>query len=328
MSSSIIKPVVSVLVTVYKRTQFISCALESVLNQTFRDYEIIILDDSGTSICKDICKSFLGMGHVHYHANSQTLGVARSLRDGIKDSKGEFVAILNDDDYWEPDFLTSLLPPLQADSRRVLAFSDHWLMNANGELELDATEANTARYGRAFLAEGDIPNPSEFILVKNGVPLAMGSVFRKNALDASSLNSSLSGAYDFWISCALASTRGSFYHVPKRLTRWRLHSQMETNRPGPDKSECNIYLITEILSRRWFPGFEKLLRCRLADAFFRAGLDRMDFGRVTEAVRYFLKSLCVSPSWRPMLAMPLCLFPRPVRQTIRLWVKQARRQAA
>jgi glycosyltransferase involved in cell wall biosynthesis len=249
------------------------------------------------------------MGHVHYHANSQTLGVARSLRDGIKDSKGEFVAILNDDDYWEPDFLTSLLPPLQADSRRVLAFSDHWLMNANGELELDATEANTARYGRAFLAEGDIPNPSEFILVKNGVPLAMGSVFRKNALDASSLNSSLSGAYDFWISCALASTRGSFYYVSKRLTRWRLHSQMETNRRSLDKSECNIYILTEILSRRWFPEFERCLRFMLAEAWFRVGRDKMDFKKRSQACSCFLKSFLLCPKFKPLIAIVLAILP-------------------
>jgi glycosyltransferase involved in cell wall biosynthesis len=308
VSLSIKKPVVSVLVTVYMRTQFISSALESVLNQTFRDYEIIILDDSGNSICKDICKHFLGMGHVRYQANSQTLGVACSLRNGINDSKGEFVAILNDDDLWEPDFLASLLPPLQADSRRVLAFSDHSLINANGELELEATEANTARYGRAFLPEGEIANPAEFVLVKNGVPLAMASVFRKKALDTSSLTQSLAGAYDFWISCALASTRGTFYYVPRRLTSWRLHSRMETSRRSVNKFDCEVYIITQIIEQKWFPEMQDYLSLKLSQSLFRVGRGRMDFNEPASALYFFSKSFFLRPSLKDIIALLICLF--------------------
>ncbi len=321
-------PVVSIFVTVYNRTDYLHTAIESTLNQSFHDFEVVVLDDSGTAIAKDICDPYLSCGKVRYRPNPKTLGVAESLRAAIEDCQSDFISILNDDDRMEPGFLAALLPPLQSDGRCVLAFSDHWLMDAEGVLMPRASDENTRFHGRLGLPEGEIANLGEFLLVHNGVPLAVASVFRRAALDTTLLSTQVAGAYDFWISCALASTGGVFYHVPVRLSCWRIHPKMETARHSADKSDCTIHIASQLIERGWFPGFEKLLRCRLADAFFRAGLDRMDFGRVTEAARYFLKSLCVSPSWRPMLAMPLCLFPRPVRQTIRIWVKQARRQAA
>jgi glycosyltransferase involved in cell wall biosynthesis len=321
-------PVVSILVTVYNRTDYLQTAIESALNQSFRDFEIVVLDDSGTAIAKDICDSHLSCGKVRYRPNPKTLGVAESLRAAIEDCRSDFISILNDDDRMEPGFLAALLPPLQSDGHCVLAFSDHWLMDAKGEVMAGATEQNTRFHGRLGLPKGEIANLGEFLLVHNGVPLAVASVFRKAALDTNLLTAQVAGAYDFWIACALASTGGFFYHVPERLSCWRIHPKMETARPSVDKSDCTIHIASQLIERGWFPGFEKLLRCRLANAFFRAGLDRMDFGRVSEAARCFFKSLCLGPSWRPMLAMPLCLFPRPVRQTIRIWVMQARRQAA
>ena len=317
-------PMVSILVTVYNRTDYLQTAIESALNQTFRDYEIIILDDSGNSICEDTCKPYLGLGHVHYKANPQTLGVACSLRNGINDSKGEFVAILNDDDLWEPDFLASLLPPLQADSRRVLAFSDHWLINANGELEPEATEANTARYGRADLSEGEVSDVPKFVLVKNGVPLAMASVFRKKALDTSSLTHSLAGAYDFWISCALASTRGTFFYVPRRLTSWRLHSRMETSRRSVNKFECEVYIASQLIKRKWFPEMQDYLVLKLSQSLFRVGRDRMNFNEPASALYFFSKSFFLRPSLKSIIALFICLF----QITVPRYIKHNRDQKA
>lgn len=321
-------PAVSILVTVYNRTEYLRNAIESVLNQSFRDFEVVVLDDSGTAIAKDICDPYLSCGKVRYRPNPKTLGVAESLRAAIEDCRSDFISILNDDDRMEPGFLAALLPPLQFDGRFVLAFSDHWLMDAEGVVMPEASEQNTRFHGRLGLPEGEIANLDEFLLVHNGVPLAVASVFRRTALDTTLLTAQVAGAYDFWISCALASTGGVFYHVPMRLSCWRIHPKMETAKSSIDKSDCAIHIASQLIERGWFPGFEKFLHGRLADAFFRSGLDRMDYDRVTEAVRYFLKSLCVSSGWRPILAMLLCLFPRQVRQTIRIQMMQARRQAA
>ena len=105
-----------------------------------------------------------------------------------------------------------------------------------------ATERNTIRHGRAQLAEGEVHDPGRFVLETNGVPLAMGAVFRLSALDTRRLSSEVAGAYDLWISAQLAASGGAFYYVPERLTRYRVHAEMETARRSPDKGDCSVFL--------------------------------------------------------------------------------------
>src|SRR5262249_48610634 len=131
-------PLVSVLLTVYKRTEFLPHALESALSQSFTDYEIIVADDSGNSVAADVCRPYSDAGRIRYRENRETLGVANSLRVAMDEAKGSYIAILNDDDIWEHNFLASLLPPLQSHERRVLAFSDHWIISENGTINAAA----------------------------------------------------------------------------------------------------------------------------------------------------------------------------------------------
>jgi glycosyltransferase involved in cell wall biosynthesis len=166
-------PLVSVLLTVYKRTKFLPHALESALRQSFTDYEIIVTDDSGNSVAAGVCRPHSDAGLIRYQANRETIGVANSLRVAMDEARGSYIAILNDDDIWEHNFLASLLPPLQSHERRVLAFSDHWIISENGTINAAATDANTRRYGRHGLAEGELNNAAEFVLV-NGSGLQKG----------------------------------------------------------------------------------------------------------------------------------------------------------
>jgi glycosyltransferase involved in cell wall biosynthesis len=309
---------VSILITVHKRIDFLSGAIDSALSQSFPDREIIVADDSGCSAAKDICKPYLEAGRIRYRANPQTLGIAMSLRTAIEGATGKYIAVLNDDDIWEPEFLAYLIPPLEADSRRVLAFSDHWIMAEDGTIDVSASDINTRHYGRYTLAEGEVINPAKFVLIQNGVPLAMASVFRKDTVNPRLLTPDVAGAYDFWISCVLAASGGTFYYVPRRLTCYRVHSRMETGRRSPDKSENQVYIFSQLLERGWFPEMEGYLRARLAGALFRAGRDRLYFNHIKEARSYFKKAFLVRPDWRPAIGGLLCFFPRTVRKHLRL----------
>jgi glycosyltransferase involved in cell wall biosynthesis len=268
-------PLVTVLVTVHKRIDFLAQALRSVLTQTLTNYEVLVADDSGTGAAQSVCASFADDRRLQYCPNPQTLGVAASLRLAIERSRGRYVAILNDDDLWEPEFLSRLLRPLEDDRRRVLAFCDHWIMNEDGALDVDASDQNTGRYGRSTLPEGDVADAEGFVLVQNGVPLAMGSLFRRAALDSAMLVPKVAGAYDFWISCLLAASAPRFYYVPARLTRYRVHSRMETARRSPDKSACLVFIFKTLLKKNYFPARRSYLRKRLHRARLRVAKDHL-----------------------------------------------------
>lgn len=296
LSESGHRPRVTVLLTVFQRTAFIREAIASALAQTQPADEILVTDDSSSGEIRQICEEY----GVHYRANGEPLGVARNVAAAAAEARGELLAILNDDDAWEPDFLASLVPPLMSDPRRVLSFGDHWIMHADGRVDENATDRNTVRYGRDRLPGGEIAATAEVVLRDNGVPLAMGAVFRKDAVDWARLVPEVAGAYDFWLACELAATGRPFYYVPQRLTRYRLHDAMETARAAPDKAVPMVAIHHRLLAENRFPAWRTHLRRSLALALYALGRDRMRFAQRAAARECFRESLAVHPTPRAL----------------------------
>lgn len=95
---------VSVIITTYKRDiQLLNIAIESVLNQTYSDIEIILVDDNGRGTSYQIENSikFLNNKRVKYVVNEINEGAQYSRNIGILNSSGEYVAFLDDDDLWD-----------------------------------------------------------------------------------------------------------------------------------------------------------------------------------------------------------------------------------
>ncbi len=312
------KPLVSVIITVYERADYLESAIRSVINQSFQDFEIIIAADSECDDIYEICKKYLSYDNIRYRANVETMGVALNLRSAISEAKGTYISILNDDDEWEENFLEYLVSALESNDDSVLAFSDHWIMNENSEVDQERTEVNTKQYGRHELPEGALNNTAPFVLEKNGVPLAMASVFRKDYLDRKLLTPEVAGAYDFWISCLLSNSGRAFYYVTKRLTRYRVHSQMETARRSPDKSKCMVYIFRSLYEGRYFPALKNHLKNRLAGALYHHGRDKLYFNLMKEARSCFRESLKYKQGWKPLLGFLLSYQPLGLRKYLGL----------
>jgi len=309
-------PLVTVIVTVYNRLDYLGEALRSVAAQTFTDFEVLVADDSGSGNALAIVERFTADPRFRYVANPETVGVALSLRNALTHARGKYISILNDDDLWEPQFLGRLVPVLDADERRVLAFADHWIMNEDGELDHMASDRNTELYGRRDLPEGDVRDPSRFVLEQNGVPLAMAAVFRASALDPRLLVPEVAGAYDWWVSFLLAASRGRFYYVPTRLTRYRVHSRMETARRTPEKGECTVFILRALLDAGYFPELQRALQARLARSTVSVGRDCLYFDQTSKARELFKSAFQISAGWRPLAGYCLAVLPRPVRKVI------------
>lgn len=98
------KPKVSVVITTYNRADLVGRAIQSVLNQTYTDYEIIVVDDCSTDNTNEIVKSFhdLKIRNI-YHEHNRNLPAARN--SGTRIAKGDYIAFLDDDDEWEKNKL-------------------------------------------------------------------------------------------------------------------------------------------------------------------------------------------------------------------------------
>lgn len=303
------KPIVTVVITVYGRTQFLRQALLSALNQTYKSYEIIVTDDSDSEAIREIVESFASP-LIRYRGNNPTLGVALSLRATVEEARGDYIAILNDDDVWEPEFLSTLVKPLEQDVDCVLSFSDHWVITGEGTVELEKTNVNTARHGRRLLPEGKVDNAIDLVLNKNGIPLAMAAMFRKDAVCWELLVKEVSGAYDFWISCLLVATGRPVYFSAKRLTHYRVHSATETARKASDKNENMVFIYKKLLEIRAFSSNKALLTKRHSQAIFQVGKDNLYFNQHNSARTLFMESLKTKINLKAMAGLILSYFPQ------------------
>ncbi len=93
---------VSVVIPTYNRAGYLCRAIDSVLNQTFSDYEIIVVDDGSTDGTKEMLRPY--MARIRYVAQ-ENAGVSVARNRGIRLAEGEWVAFLDSDDWWLPQKL-------------------------------------------------------------------------------------------------------------------------------------------------------------------------------------------------------------------------------
>ena len=103
------QPLVSVIMPTYNQADFISLAIDSVLNQTIQDFELIIIDNFSNDGTEKVISSYNDerIRYLKFHNN----GIIASSRNvGIKRSKGEYIAFIDSDDHWNKDKLEKQLP--------------------------------------------------------------------------------------------------------------------------------------------------------------------------------------------------------------------------
>jgi glycosyltransferase involved in cell wall biosynthesis len=97
-------PKVSVVMSVYNAEKYLAGAIESILNQTFQDFEFIIVNDASTDSTEEILKQF-DDPRIKIIKNSENLGLTESLNIGIKTTKGKYIARMDGDDISLPERL-------------------------------------------------------------------------------------------------------------------------------------------------------------------------------------------------------------------------------
>lgn len=102
---------ISVVIPVYNVEKYLTQCIESILNQSYKDYEIILVDDGSTDNSSIICDSYEKYSNITVvHKNNEGLGYARNT--GIKHAKGEYVMFVDSDDYLRTDTLEKLFNDL------------------------------------------------------------------------------------------------------------------------------------------------------------------------------------------------------------------------
>ncbi|MBO7397990.1 MAG: glycosyltransferase family 2 protein, partial [Clostridia bacterium] len=94
---------ISVIVPVYKTEEYLNQCVESILNQTYKDLEILLIDDGSPDRCGELCDDFAERDNRIRVFHTENRGVAAARNFGIREAKGEYIGFVDSDDWIEPD---------------------------------------------------------------------------------------------------------------------------------------------------------------------------------------------------------------------------------
>ena len=189
-------PKVSVIIPNYNHAPFLKKRIESVLNQTYRDFEVIYLDDASTDNSKDVFAPYAENKRIRAIMNDVNTGIpGKQWNKGVRAARGEYIWIAESDDYTDEHFLEMLVPQLDAHPTAGLVYCHSWVVDENGEI-IDSYDNHTEdldeiRWKRNFFNEGK-DELHNYLLHKNTIPNASAVLFRKKVYEEA-------GYADEWI---------------------------------------------------------------------------------------------------------------------------------
>lgn len=126
------RPVISVIVPVYKVEPYLRQCIDSILAQTYTNFELILVDDGSPDNCGAICDEYAARDSriVVIHQENQGVSVARNAALDIM--RGEYVAFIDSDDYIAPKYLETLLDAIETYQADIATC--HWMDSVDGEL--------------------------------------------------------------------------------------------------------------------------------------------------------------------------------------------------
>ena len=125
-------PKLSVVIPVYKVEDYLERCVRSVLDQDYRDLEVILVDDGSPDRCPQICDYLASQDPRVIVIHKKNGGLSSARNAGIDKAKGEYIAFLDSDDQWEVNILQSLMTIVQATSPQMLLFSSKCLYEGKG----------------------------------------------------------------------------------------------------------------------------------------------------------------------------------------------------
>lgn len=211
------EPLVSVSIASYNHAEYIGLAVESVLAQTFKNYEIIVADDGSTDdsleILNSYARKFPEQIRVFTHENHENRGISMTANLTLEKSKGKYIALLGSDDVWEKNKLALQIPILEQNPKIGIVYSKAKIIDSRGK-------ATGTIIGENFKKNRD---QFEQILAKNFIPAAT-AVFRRECFERiGGFDENLVfGDWELWLRI-LAHWEMAFVEEP--LALYRVHQR-------------------------------------------------------------------------------------------------------
>lgn len=220
---------VSIIIPSYNHALYLQERIESILNQSFQNFEVIILDDKSPDDSHKIIEKYENHPKVsHCIINKKNSGSTFSQwNKGLELAKGELIWIAESDDIADHEFLATLIPQFEKNPQLVLAYSQSYRMNATGEITgtwKSQTDPLDPEYFNQDFTQDGLHYIERFLCHENTIPNASAVLFKKQAyFDLGEINPNLKyiGDWDIWTKIVL---QGDIFFFAKPLNYFRYHN--------------------------------------------------------------------------------------------------------
>ncbi len=269
-------PVVSILLPTYNRVDLLKRAARSVLDQSFSDYELIVLNDASTdgtrAYLDALAKHDARVRPVHHERNYYP-DISRTLNEGLKLAQGKYIARLDDDDYWcDPDKLKKQTAFLDAHPDCVVTGGGTIVIDENDrerfrylKLETDAAIRSRALFANPFT--------HSTVMFRRDVALAVGGYGDfKNAED-----------WDLWLTMG---ARGKFHNFQEYFVRYLMAESSKSFLFKRSQSKEILRIVRA--HKKEYPNFYPAYAVNLAQycySLLPEGVRRMSHGFLSKLKR-------------------------------------------
>ncbi|MCR8683867.1 glycosyltransferase family 2 protein [Campylobacter sp. LMG 17559] len=218
---------ISIILPTYNVEKYISRALESCINQSFKDIEIIVVDDCGSDKSIDIAKEYASKDNrIKIIHNEENLKLLRARYEGVKAATSPYIIFLDPDDYLELNACEECIKILDKDNKVDLIFFDAFVLNNNSKIE------RKLNFQKKYYTKKDFLK--KLLKTKNLFWTMWGKVIKKELyLKAFSLiplekNIKINMAEDVLLYYPLINISNTIFHLSKNLYNYQINNSSIT----------------------------------------------------------------------------------------------------
>ncbi|MTJ06730.1 glycosyltransferase family 2 protein [Anabaena sp. UHCC 0204] len=312
-----LEPLVSVIIPTYNRLEYLKQAITSAIQQKYQNLEIIVSDNCSSENPQAMVESFQD-SRIKFWRHEQNIGMLGNQFNAFKMARGKYVASLHDDDMWNEDFLSKLVPHLETNPDLILAFCDQYIIDGDSKINLAATENNTRSYKRDQIVAGVHQNFTQIGLVDKSIPTAAACVIRNGVLDWDSIPAEVGGMWDLYLTYLCCVSGYGIYYVPEKLTRYREHEQTDTLLSGSRntqakirKAKSEIFCYQIFMADKNLQEFHQYFKKQWLTANTTLGIGLLRDQQISAARPYFWQTLSEQKfNLRTLVALILSFTPR------------------
>jgi len=220
---------ISVIMSSYNHDKYIAEAIDSVLRQTYENWELIIVDDGSSDRSLEIIKGYVNKhpDKIKFliHPGHKNMGLSLTYQLGIKNSTGGYIAFLESDDIWREDSLAVKIKPFGKHNDIALVYTDVEIFGEPGSW-IEKNKEWLKHFRHINRENSYRPFNAKKILNGNFINSFSAVMVKRNSLN--NLNFSVPKKYEMWLDLWLwgqLSLKGKFFYIPELQTKWRLHKE-------------------------------------------------------------------------------------------------------